>query len=681
MFTEMSLFPSNLTLGQKSLSFQITLNVIVEQFLRELLDTFVKDYLETTTYLAGFIVIAVASNQIAKYFTKLKMPLVTGLLATGIIAGPFILKLIPVEAPERLFFVNDFALAFIAFAAAAQLYLKELRSRMKSITWMSIGQFVLTFSFASGAIIYLSPQIPFMDDMNMATKIAVATLAASIFVARSPASAIAVVNELRAKGPFTQTAMGVTVLADFLVIVLFAVTYSVAQALVQGIAFDFKYIIFLCAEMVLAFISGYMLGKIMTVVMSIRMSIHIKTVGILLLGYSVYYTSQYIREWSLAEFGLEIYIEPLLVCILGSFILTNYSSHRNEFLRILENVGPSIYVIFFTLTGAAMSLDLLMEVTVIAVILFGVRLVALILGSTAGGLIAREPWRFIKIGWMPYVTQAGVGLGLATVVSNSFPGWGEQLATVIIAVIVLNQIVGPPLFKWAINSAGESHVKASTREFDGEHNAVIFGLEGQSFALARQLQDHGWKVVIASRKGVIDEGSLDVDIQPISALNKEEFKRIGVDKAEAIVALLSDKENYQICDICYEYFGTKDKVVRLNDRANFDRFHDLGALIVEPTTAIVSLLDHLVRSPQAASLLLGFDDKQDTVDLEVLDPNLHGMSLRELRLPTDILILAISRDGHSMITHGYTRLRLHDTITVVGSVESIKNVELRVSAP
>ncbi|MBL4578045.1 MAG: hypothetical protein JKX74_06195, partial [Flavobacteriales bacterium] len=117
------------------------------------------------------------------------------------------------------------------------------------------------------------------------------------------------------------------------------------------------------------------------------------------------------------------------------------------------------------------------------------------------------------------------------------------------------------------------------------------------------------------------------------------------------------------------------------DRANFDRFHDLGALIVEPTTAIVSLLDHLVRSPQAASLLLGFDENQDTVDLEVLDPNLHGMSLRELRFPTDILILAISRGGQSMVTHGYTRLRLHDTITVVGSIESIKNVELRVSAP
>lgn len=645
------------------------------------LEVFTNRYLETTMYLAGFIVIAVAADNIATYLTKLKLPLVTGLLVTGILAGPFVLKLIPGDAPQKLFFVNDFALAFIAFAAAAELYLKELRSRISSITWMSIGQLILTFSFAVGSILYLTPRIPFMEGMGMSTQIAVAMLAASIFVARSPASAIAVVNELRAKGPFTQTAMGVTVLADFLVIILFAVTYSIAQALVHGVPFDFKFIILLASELSLAFVGGYALGKVFTVLMSLRMATHIKTAGILMLGYGVYHASHAIREWSLEQYGLEIYIEPLLVCIIGSFILTNFSRHREEFVNILEKVGPSIYVIFFTLTGAAISLDMLIEVTGIALILFSVRLLGMILGSTFGGIIAKEPWRLIKIGWMPYVTQAGVGLGLATVVANAFPGWGQEFATVIIAVIVLNQFVGPPLFKWAIMIAGESHTKAANPEFDGERNAVIFGLEGQSFALARQLQDHGWKVVIASRKGIIDEGSLDVNIQPIKALTVEELKRIGVDTAEAIVTLLSDKENYQICEICYEHFGTKDKVIRLNDRANFDRFHDLGALIVEPTTAIVSLLDHLVRSPQAASLLLGYEEGQDTVDLEVLDPNLHGMSLRELRFPTDILILTINRGGHSMVTHGYTRLRLHDTITVVGSEDSIKNVELRVSAP
>ena len=41
---------------------------------------------------------------------------------------------------------------------------------------------------------------------------------------------------------------------------------------------------------------------------------------------------------------------------------------------------------------------------------------------------------------------------------------------------------------------------------------------------------------------------------------------------------MDDEENYLICELIYEYFGTKDVVVRLNDRGNFHHFHGLGAL-------------------------------------------------------------------------------------------------------
>ena len=635
------------------------------------------EYKEILIFLAGFIVIAIASNQIAKVLTKTHLPLITGLLLTGIIAGPFALKLIPDTAPEKLFFVNEFALAFIAFAAAAELYLKELRSRFRSITWMTVGQLAVTFVCSAAAIYYLADRIPFMRGMNMNLKLSVSILAGTIFVARSPASAIAVINEMRAKGPFTQTALGVTVVIDFLVIMLFAVSFSIAQALVHGVSFDQNFILLLFFELILAFLAGYLLGKLLAAVLSIRIGSIAKTALIMSLGYSVYWASGYVREWSYETIGLEVYIEPLITCIIGSFFVANYTKHRPEFLKILNDAGPIIYVIFFTLTGASLSLDILLRVWSVALFLFGVRLFSLIVGALAGGALGGENWKFIRVSWMPYITQAGVSLGLATVVATSFAGWGEEFATIIIAVIVLNQLIGPALFKWSLNLMGESHVKAQTPEFDGTRNAVIFGLEGQSFALARQLKDHGWDVIIASRKGIIEEDELDVDIRPISALNLDEMKRIGADSAEAIISMLSDKENYEICEVAYEHFGTKDLVVRLNDRANFDRFHALGALIVEPSTAIVSLMDHLVRSPQAASLLLGMDESQDTVDLEILNPNIHGISLRDLRLPSDILILAISRGGQSVITHGYTRLRLNDIVTVVGSRESIENVELR----
>ena len=145
----------------------------------------------------------------------------------------------------------------------------------------------------------------------------------------------------------------------------------------------------------------------------------------------------------------------------------------------------------------------------------------------------------------------------------------------------------------------------------------------------------------------------------------------------SVTQMLNDDENYAICELLYEHVGTKDMIVRLNHRFNFNKFHELGALIVDPSTAIVSLLDHFVRSPQAATLLLGMQQDQDSMDVEVLNPDLHSLRLRNLRLPSDIIVLSVKRSGNFIITHGYTRLRKGDILTFVGSKESLKQVALK----
>jgi Trk K+ transport system NAD-binding subunit len=279
---------------------------------------------------------------------------------------------------------------------------------------------------------------------------------------------------------------------------------------------------------------------------------------------------------------------------------------------------------------------------------------------------------------MPYVTQAGVGLGLATVVASTFPEWGTEFATIVISVIVLNQIVGPPLFKWAINIVGEGHTRADTPEFDGVRDAIIFGLEPQSVALARQLTENGWLVKIATLKQEFDDTEYtDLDVRQIETLTLDTLKELDAEHAEAVVTMLTDDENYTICELLYEHVGTKDMIVRLNHRFNFNKFHELGALIVDPSTAIVSLLDHFVRSPQAATLLLGMQEDQDSMDVEVINPDLHSLRLRNLRLPSDIIVLSVKRSGNFIITHGYTRLRRSDILTLVGSKESLKKVALK----
>ena len=59
--------------------------------------------------------------------------------------------------------------------------------------------------------------------------------------------------------------------------------------------------------------------------------------------------------------------------------------------------------------------------------------------------------------WMAYVTQAGVALGLIKLVVAAFPAWGGEFAALGTTTVVINQVVGPPLFKFAIVRSGEAH--------------------------------------------------------------------------------------------------------------------------------------------------------------------------------------------------------------------------------
>ena len=115
----------------------------------------------------------------------------------------------------------------------------------------------------------------------------------------------------------------------------------------------------------------------------------------------------------------------------------------------------------------------------------------------------------------------------------------------------------------------------------------------------------------------------------------------------------------------------------MNERENFDKFHKLGALIIEPATAMVSLLDHFVRSPNAASLLLGMDEGQDSLDIEIRNRDIHGVRLRDLRLPSDVLALSVKRKGQLLVSHGYTRMRLGDIITLVGAETSLEELKFK----
>ncbi len=628
--------------------------------------------------LVGFSIVAIAGYEIAKVFQKIKFPLITGLIITGIVAGSSVLNFIPSTTLPKLNFLNDIALAIIAFSAGSELYLKELRSRISSIKWMTIGQLVSTFVLSAIVIYYAADYIPFMTGLPSKVKIIIAVLFGVIFVARSPSSAIAVINELRANGPFTKTAMGVTVVKDVLVIILFAVCFSIAKAVINGEELGLVFLLFLALELVLSFGLGILLGKILQIPLSLKINGHVKAVIVTLLGFGVYLLASFVKANTESIFHHEIILEPLLICIIGSFYITNYTKNRIEFIELLEEISPIIFIIFFTLTGASLSLQTLAKVFWIALALFALRIFTMILGGVFGVIAAKDDKKYTYISWMPYVTQAGVALGLTTIIAAEFPTWGYEFQTIIIAIIVINQLIGPPLFKMAINLVGESHLKHTTPEYDGIRDAIIFGLESQSIALAMSLKQHGWVPKIIAVSDGIKQNNNDFEVITISDVSLQSFKILKLENADVIVCLMSDNENYKIAELIYEHVGTKDIIVRYNGtRSYLEKFKSLGVRTIDPSLAMINLLDHFVRSPNATSILLGLDQNQDSIDVEVRNKDIHGMTLRDLRFPTDVIVLSVVRKGQVIISHGYTRLRLEDIVTLVGTTKSVENVRIK----
>lgn len=121
------------------------------------------------------------------------------------------------------------ALAFISFAAGSKLFLKDLKGRLKSVGLVVTGLVVVEILLGTIVAYLLSSQIEFMQSMNGAETTAVSLLIGTLLVARSPASAIAIIDELKAAGPFTVLMLGVTVVMDVIVIMLFSVSNLIAN--------------------------------------------------------------------------------------------------------------------------------------------------------------------------------------------------------------------------------------------------------------------------------------------------------------------------------------------------------------------------------------------------------------------------------------------------------------------
>jgi Kef-type K+ transport system membrane component KefB len=378
------------------------------------------------------------------------LPHLSGYLAAGVISGPYVLHVLDHDTVDQLSPVNTLALALIALAGGAELQLSMLKEVGRSVA-VSLGiHSVIGFVVMGGSFFLLSRYVPFLAGWPTYAVLGVAMLWGVLAVSRSPSACLGVLSQTKAAGKLTTFSLASVMASDVVVVVMMAVAMLVARPMIEGTSgIQLGQLERLGHELLGSVSIGTTLGLLL--------ALYLKVVGhslvlvLLLLGFGV------------TEFMRYVHIDPLLSLLTAGFVVRNLTHQGDRLLHAVERTSGVVFVVFFATAGAHLNLPLLAKLWPIALALCAIRGVITVGSAWGASQLTKDPPLLRRWGWSGLISQAGLTLGLCVVVARTFPSWGGEFQSLVIASVAINEIIGPVLFKLALDKAGESgqHATAS----------------------------------------------------------------------------------------------------------------------------------------------------------------------------------------------------------------------------
>ncbi len=398
-----------------------------------------------------------------RLFVKFHLPDVTAYLVSGVLIGPCVLGRLGIgftsfEQVDSLAVISDVALGFIAFAIGHEFRLSALKQTGKQATIIGILQAVVTTLLVDAVLIGCHFLMP--DLLSMPVAITLGAIAA----ATAPAATLMVVRQYKAKGPVTDVLLPVVALDDAVGLVVFAISFGIAQAMKEGTAHIAALIIEPLAEVVLSLAFGGLVGFLLTILERYFHSHRNRNaliVGSVMLTVAV---SQMKFDLGSFTFGFS----SLLVCMMLGTMFCNLCPLSEDLMLQADRwSGPAI-TLFFVMSGAALQFDVFADVSVIliGVIYIISRSMGKYLGARFSSGLAHSPEMVRKYLGITLLPQAGVALGMCATAYRLLGGAeGTLIRNIILFSVLIYELVGPSLTKWALTKAGD--IQAIPQEVKG----------------------------------------------------------------------------------------------------------------------------------------------------------------------------------------------------------------------
>ncbi|MDH5508190.1 MAG: cation:proton antiporter, partial [Anaerolineae bacterium] len=255
------------------------------------------------------------------------------------------------------------------------------------------------------------------------------------------------------------------------------------------------------------------------------------------------------------------------------------------------------------------------------------------------------------------IAASAIGLRLGII--------SESVNSAIVLVALVTVAIAPTLFSKLIPSHGEDTSKL----------IVVMGAGELGIQVAEYLHKHNEQILVVTKN---DEQQARVKRREMKAIQingmQGEKELVShLEKAQSVVCVYSDVERtYQVCKQARQVYGINHVVARVDNPKDIARFESIGVVTMNATMDQATLLGMLTRNPALYHLMTRTDDDMDICEVTVRKDQHLGQKIRDLKLPGDLLIVALQRGGESVIPTGETQLERGDKLSLLGKLACLE---------
>jgi len=360
------------------------------------------------------------------------LPTITSFLFMGILLGPYVMNVFTTEMIADMKFVDDVALSIIAMTAGGEINFRESRISLAKAGIFVVIQVIFIFFLVFGVLYFTRGFFP--------AGIFTASIASVIFMsvianATSPSTTVAVIIESEAKGKLTDYTLTSAIIKDIFIIILFSFVLSIYST--KG---DIS-----VGAVVLEEVLSVIAGLALSVIVILYKRYVGANEGVFIILFTI------VMTWV----AKGVHLNPLLVFLFTGIGVNNFSKYGHSLVQVIEDNSGIIYLIFFFIAGTVVNLPALKVMWAAALAIVALRTFVTFAGCYTAGTLIKEDKYIKNYSYLGFLGQAGVSIGFAKIIGSNFPGWGADFQTLVLAIVAINQIVGPIGFKWALKKAGE----------------------------------------------------------------------------------------------------------------------------------------------------------------------------------------------------------------------------------